>query len=253
MHCHRVNRVFAHNEVDPRPAHYVVARYIMGDQNGYMMWSKALGYATIASAVVLKLPQMLKIYTAGSVQGLAPTTFYCDVLICTCAAAYSHLQGFPFSTYGEELLILAQNVLLVLMLWKYADPPFGISHMILITTVWVGISLHLTSLDPTATIVTMLPLATIVGIPIARCPQVHANFTQGHTGQLSLITTAINLAGSLARIFTTLTELSDTPKLVGYIISTALNVALTAQILWYWSATKAATAKGRGEGKLKGN
>ena len=218
-----------------------------------MMWSKALGYATIASAVVLKLPQMLKIYTAGSVQGLAPMTFYCDVLICTCAAAYSHLQGFPFSTYGEELLILAQNVLLVLMLWKYADPPFGMSHMILVATVWVGILLYLTSLHPPAIVVTMLPLATIVGIPIARCPQVYANFTQGHTGQLSLITTAINLAGSLARIFTTLTELSDMPKLVGYLISTTLNIALTGQILWYWSATKAATAKGHSEGKLKGN
>ena len=46
-------------------------------------------------------------------QGLAPLTFYCDVLIFASSAAYSHLQGFPFSTYGEELVILAQNVLLV--------------------------------------------------------------------------------------------------------------------------------------------
>ena len=200
-----------------------------------------------------KLPQMQKIYSAGSVQGLAPMTFYCDVLICTCAAAYSHLQGFPFSTYGEELLILAQNVLLVLMLWKYADPPFGASHMALVAAAWVGIVLYLASLDPATTVVAALPLATIVGIPVARCPQVHANFTQGHTGQLSLITSAINLAGSLARIFTTLTELSDGPKLAGYIISATLNTVLTGQILWYWSATKAATAKGSGEGKAKAN
>ena len=42
----------------------------MVDQGVDMMLSKVLGYATIASAVVLKLPQMQKIYSAGSVQGL---------------------------------------------------------------------------------------------------------------------------------------------------------------------------------------
>ena len=79
---------------------------------------------------------------------------------------------------------------------------------------------------------------------IARCPQVYANFAQGHTGQLSIVSTGLNWVGSLARIFTTLTELSDTLKLAGYVVSASLNLVLIAQMLWYWTATKEATAAG---------
>ena len=204
--------------------------------------SKALSYAIIAGAVVLKLPQILKIASAGSVQGLAALTFYCDVLIFSCSAGYSYLRGFPFSTYGEELVILAQNIFLVLLLWKYADPAKGTAHILLAVGIWGGFVFWMLGLDPEGEVVTMLPVATIIATALARCPQVYANYSQGHTGQLSIVSTGLNWVGSLARIFTTLTELSDTLKLMGYVVSASLNLVLIFQMLWYWTATKNATA-----------
>ena len=42
-----------------------------------------------------------------------------------------------------------------------------------------------------------------------RLPQITQNLKQGHTGQLSLITYMLNVAGSGARVFTVLQELDD--------------------------------------------
>merc|ERR1711871_1390874 len=204
--------------------------------------SRGLSYAIIVGAVILKLPQIKKIVSAGSVTGLAPLTFYCDVLIFSISSGYSYLQGQPFSTYGEELVILAQNIVLVFLLWKYKDPAFGIIHIILVSLAWLALGVWVLGLDGEAPVVTVLPLLTIGATAISRCPQAYANFAQGHTGQLSLISTSLNFVGSLARIFTTLTELSDNLKLAGYVVSASLNFILIVQMLWYWTATEKATA-----------
>lgn len=65
----------------------------------------------------------------------------------------------------------------------------------------------------------------------ARVPQMITNYKQGHTGQLSFITWFCTLAGSAARIFTTLQEVNDPMIAASYIISTACNAVLVFQIL----------------------
>ena len=66
---------------------------------------------------------------------------------------------------------------------------------------------------------------------LARVPQMITNFKQGHTGQPSLITWLCTLAGSAARIFTTLQEVDDVMIALSYIISTTCNAVLVFQIL----------------------
>ena len=45
----------------------------------------------------------------------------------------------------------------------------------------------------------------------------------------------------MARVFTTLQELDDFKKLMGYVVSLSLNVMLILQMVMYWTATNAAT------------
>lgn len=84
--------------------------------------SKAIGYAIIAASLVLKLPQILKIVRARDVTGLMPASFYMEVLLYASSTVYNVLKGYPLSTWGENVIILAQNVVLVLLLWTYAMP-----------------------------------------------------------------------------------------------------------------------------------
>ena len=47
----------------------------------------------------------------------------------------------------------------------------------------------------------------------ARPPQVIQNQRQRHTGQLAIITCALNVLGNIARVFTTLQVLDDPPRM----------------------------------------
>lgn len=84
--------------------------------------SKALGYAIITGSLILKLPQILKILSAKDVTGLTPASFYMEVLLYVSSTIYNVLRGYPVSTWGENLVILVQNVVLVLLLWAYYTP-----------------------------------------------------------------------------------------------------------------------------------
>jgi len=46
------------------------------------------------------------------------------------------------------------------------------------------------------------------------------------------------LFGSLARVFTTISEVDDPVILYGFLGGFALNVVLAVQMLWYWNSGK---------------
>ena len=66
----------------------------------------------------------------------------------------------------------------------------------------------------------------------ARVSQIAQNFTTKSTGQLSIVTYSLNLAGSAARIFTTSQEKNaGSAMLRGALLSTLLNGIMVAQIV----------------------
>jgi uncharacterized protein with PQ loop repeat len=92
--------------------------------------------AILAGSVLLKLPQILSIYNSKDVEGLVPSSFYSEVVSMCCLCwmstvqtnlsllifsqplvttniVYNYLQGNPFSSYGENVFILVQNLILV--------------------------------------------------------------------------------------------------------------------------------------------
>jgi mannose-P-dolichol utilization defect 1 len=62
----------------------------------------------------------MKIISAGSVAGISKSMFYLEIMTLLHAATYSIRQGIPFSVYGESLIILAQNLVIVLLFWVYS-------------------------------------------------------------------------------------------------------------------------------------
>jgi len=76
-------------------------------------------------------------------------------------------------------------------------------------------------------------------IPIAilsRVPQIYKNFRESGVGNLNVVTFSLNTVGAMTRIFTTLSDpqlRNDTLVLAGYIMSSSLNGAITAQIIYY--------------------
>jgi mannose-P-dolichol utilization defect protein 1 len=71
----------------------------------------------------------------------------------------------------------------------------------------------------------------------ARGSQVLETFQVKHTGNLSIVTTIMNLVGALIRVGTTLKETGDTVVLSGYLLSLLLSVVMFVQNWMYYEKT----------------
>jgi mannose-P-dolichol utilization defect protein 1 len=76
-----------------------------------------------------------------------------------------------------------------------------------------------------------LQMATIPLFIISRATQIITNLMRGNVGALSLITVFLQFAGSAARVFTTIQEVSDKVVLYGFLIGLTLNTILFLQVL----------------------
>lgn len=210
--------------------------------------SKLLGYLIITGAFILKLPQILKILSAKDVTGLTPASFYMEVLLYISTTVYNLLKGYPVSTWGENIVILVQNVVLVLLLWAFHVPKIPVSTRVALTIAFVAVFAGMMATPPEYQ--WLLASASIPVSIVARAPQVVSNFKQGHTGQLAFVTLVLNFGGTIARLFTTLQETGDPVQLAGLGVAMVLNGLLVLQVLIYWNATKkvlAAAAKKKAE------
>ena len=66
-----------------------------------------------------------------------------------------------------------------------------------------------------------------------RAPQIAANFSKKSTGELSQMTQVLMSAGSVARIFTTLQEGGSRSMIGAYVLSSAMNCVILAQMFLY--------------------
>ncbi|KKA28246.1 hypothetical protein TD95_002423 [Thielaviopsis punctulata] len=201
--------------------------------------SKALGIAIVTASSIVKVPQILKLMKSKSSEGVSIVAYTLETLSYMISMAYSARKGFPFSTYGETALILAQNVVIsVLLLWYSGKPGMAGQYLslacILLSCLW---SPPIVSME---NLVYMQAGAGALSVA-SKLPQIITIFSSGTTGQLSAFTVFNYLIGSLTRIFTTIQEVDDKTILYSFIAGFVLNVILALQMVIYWNkpATKA--------------
>ena len=88
-----------------------------------------------------------------------------------------------------------------------------------------------------------MPGIGIVLTVFTRIPQIWTNYSNGHTGQLAILTWILNWGGALARVFTTMqdpgiSEASRPALLAGFGIGCTLSFIIILQIVVYRSATQ---------------
>lgn len=200
-----------------------------------LVLSKLLGYVVILGSLGFKVPQMAAIWSSKSAAGLSTTAFELDVLVFLSAVGYSLRMGFPVSAYGEQGVVLVQNAMLVLLVWRFsqASPTRVVLGLASCASAGAGIA---TLPQP---LLWTLPAVAIVTNMAARVPQILTNLRQKHTGQLSAVTLLIAVLGSFARVITTLTETGDPVMLLSYSIGVLLNGTVFAQYLIYSRNTQA--------------
>jgi mannose-P-dolichol utilization defect protein 1 len=211
--------------------------------------SKALGLAIIATASVVKVPQILKLIQSKSAQGVSFTSYVLETASFLITLAYNARNGFPFSTYGETALILVQDVAISILILHFSNKSGLAGAFVALVATAVYALIVSDTLVPTSMMRTLQAGAGVLSIA-SKLPQIITVYQQGGTGQLSAFAVFNYLAGSLSRIFTTLQEVDDKLILYGFVAGFLLNAVLAGQMLYYWNSP--ATAKHAGEVDEKG-
>ena len=207
-----------------------------------LLISKLLGYAIITGALIVKLPQILKLISSGRADSIAPSMFVIENIGYTISAAYNSRMHYPFSTYGESVFLLLQGFVLVFLVFKYNNQ--------LNAAFWTATAAYAAFAYAAFFVASPSQLATLqsLSIPLfasSRLPQIYSIWKQKSTGQLAFITTALNALGSLARVYTTVQEVGDPIMYVGVVVSTLLNGVILLQMLWYWNNSDSGVSGGK--------
>jgi mannose-P-dolichol utilization defect protein 1 len=84
---------------------------------------QALGFAIIAAACIVKMPQIWKIAASNSAKGLNTLSFELEQLALTVFAIYGFVLGLPFSAYGEGIVMMLQNTVILAQVYVLSRAP----------------------------------------------------------------------------------------------------------------------------------
>lgn len=220
-----------------------------------LAFSKALGLGIVGASSIVKVPQLLKIVSSGSGEGVSFLSYLLETGSFLITLAYNARQGNPFSTYGESALIAVQNVVIAALVLHYGGKDAAAATFI----AGLGAALYAMFSQNIIDMKTMTMLqagAGALGVA-SKLPQIFTIWQEGGTGQLSAFAVSGScwvmiyaqrlidywqvfnfLIGSGTRIFTTLQEVDDPIILYGFIAGFLLNAVLAAQMVYYWNAPK---------------
>lgn len=172
----------------------------------------------IAGSLVRSVPQILRCIQARSVDGLSMTSILCETFVYFITTAYNWRNGYDFSTYGDVISCLVQDILLIGMLFFYGS--YTAFVMLALTATTAAFGWWCLSGAATLQLLTQLQVccqvpyskntckpqaATVVLLAVGgRMPQIWLNWRRGDSGELSFITCLLNVMGCAARIITTL-------------------------------------------------
>uniref|UniRef100_A0A1B6FQ98 Mannose-P-dolichol utilization defect 1 protein homolog n=1 Tax=Cuerna arida TaxID=1464854 RepID=A0A1B6FQ98_9HEMI len=209
--------------------------------------SKGLGLAIVAGSLMVKFPQIIKIWSNKSAAGLSFLSVLLDLYAVTTGVAYSYAKGFTFSAWGDSLFLLIQTLVIAVLVLHYNYSTNLASAFLAVFSVTLYTLLSgLTSIDFLWT----LQAASVPIMFAGKMVQAYTNYSNGGTGQLSAMTCVMLLLGTTARIFTSVQETGDTVIITIYALATLGNAILVGQFVYYGYMTTPVT---KGSKKAKKN
>ncbi|KAF5302990.1 hypothetical protein FQR65_LT08319 [Abscondita terminalis] len=174
--------------------------------------SKCLGVVLILGAVLVKVPQIMKIYNSKSGAGINISSVTLDLAAIT--------------------ILCVQTIAIGVLVLYYGGSPRNASIYLIVYLILCFIM--------TSGITPVNVLWTLQGfnIPIlltGKLTQAYTNYKNGNTGQLSAVTLIMLFGGSFARIFTSVQETGDAMVILTYVMSSSANFVLVYQLWYYWN------------------
>lgn len=145
--------------------------------------SKGLGIGIIAASAVVKIPQILKLISSKSSDGISFLSYLLETSSYLISLAYNYRSGFSFSTYGETSFITVQNVVIAVLVLQYGGKT-GAAALFVAGLAVGAASLFNENVVNSQTLSLLMTGAGALSIA-SKLPQIVTNYQQGSTGQLS--------------------------------------------------------------------
>ncbi len=214
--------------------HQIIGELIISQSCLAMILSKSMGYGIIAGSTLVKMPQLVKIFVAKSGYGISFFGVLLELIGMTFSAAYAFGNGFPFSSWGECLFLMAVTAGIGYLVLKYERNL--LSALSFLTMYSILTYVLMSGLTP----LSILWSLQAITLPLAisgKLLQAMTNHRNGHTGQLSAITATLMFLGAFARIFTSIQETGDQLVVITFSAASLANFLLLAQIIYFWNQT----------------
>lgn len=156
--------------------------------------SKALGIGIVAASSIVKVPQILNLVRSKSASGVSFLSYLLETTSYLISLAYNVRNGFPFSTYGENALILGQNVIITVLVLNYSGKA-GVAALIVAALAAATATLFSEAVVDTGMLGYLQAGAGFLGLA-SKLPQILAIWQEGGTGQLSAFTVSCLRLGS---------------------------------------------------------
>ena len=144
-----------------------------------------------------------------------------------------HLDS-PFSVYGENFCLLAQNFIIIALLWMYGGKTSIAPKAIVTLSIFGTFSyLYFDFLVPGFMWKLFMDIQILM-VAYSRMPQIWENYRSSFTGELSSIMFLANAFGNLARTYTFVKETQDLYNMFTSGLSTLLNFVIFLQVMYYW-------------------
>eukprot|EP01053_Blabericola_migrator_P004948 Blabericola_migrator_1__4947@NODE_257_length_10777_cov_171_650047_g215_i0_p5_GENE_NODE_257_length_10777_cov_171_650047_g215_i0NODE_257_length_10777_cov_171_650047_g215_i0_p5_ORF_typecomplete_len254_score32_90PQloop/PF04193_14/1e07PQloop/PF04193_14/3_1e10MtN3_slv/PF03083_16/0_00066MtN3_slv/PF03083_16/1_4ER_lumen_recept/PF00810_18/0_38_NODE_257_length_10777_cov_171_650047_g215_i025503311 len=205
-----------------------------------------LNTGLLLGGIAVQLPQIYKILANKSVAGLSEISWVVQVFSTGAYVAFNYILGYPFMTWGDAFFAVLEYCIIVGCCWVYAPPADARLRQLRMAYCATGLILTvmtLTKIMP-GWLVTVLGIAPMPMVIAGRLPQIMLNHQQKHTGQLSVESLAMQVAGNSARIISTLVMVPDLVVLMSHVVAMIFNGIPLVQVLMYWENTQKFLKKG---------
>lgn len=191
--------------------------------------NKACGLWMLLDLLLAHLPQLLKVLWKGSAEGLSLTSALLQLYTLSCPVAFAVASNFPLFAWVERLFPLAQTAAIVFLILRYRG---GTQSGVLFLLAY-GAAMFLLGSFVAVSLLSVMQTSSLPALILSKGFQARANYSNGHTGQLSTLSVIISFAGSLSISFVSLQDRGNALPAVCHVLSSCLSFVLMVQIFCY--------------------
>ena len=192
--------------------------------------NKLIGFTIISLSLIVKFPQIVKIYQGKSGKGINLGSQATTAIGFSSQFSYSFLSNYPFGTYGDTVLSFVQTVVVVYLCLFYDGK--RLQALIALIICFSGALIICSGFVPLYVLKNFNRMGFLMKF-FGGSAQILTNYRNQSTGQLSFLSVFIGFCIATPKAITTLLLTKDLQLVAGASMSSCIQVTIMSQMYYY--------------------